>query len=44
MLKLEILLFAAVQDAEPDGSVKKGDVVKAVIVRQTKYLKRSDGT
>lgn len=42
--KVGDIIVCAVQDAEPDSSVKKGDVVKAVIVRQTKYLKRSDGT
>ncbi len=38
------IIVCSVQEAEPDGAVKKGDVVKAVIVRQTKYIKRSDGT
>ncbi len=32
------------QEADPDGSVKKGDVVKAVIVRTKSYIKRKDGT
>ena len=30
--------------ATPGGSVKKGDVVKAVIVRTTKGVRRADGT
>lgn len=38
------VIVCAVQDAEPDSSVKKGDVVKAVIVRQKKDIKRPDGT
>ena len=32
------------QEADPEGSVKKGDVVKAVIVRTKSYIKRKDGT
>ena len=38
------IIICAVQEAEPEGGVKKGDVVKAVIVRQKKYIKRADGT
>jgi large subunit ribosomal protein L14 len=38
------IIVCSVQDAEPDGSVKKGDVVKAVIVRSKSYIKRKDGT
>lgn len=38
------IIVCSVQEAEPDGGVKKGDVVKAVIVRQKKYIKRHDGT
>jgi len=33
-----------VQTATPGGVVKKGDVVKAVIVRTKKGIRRSDGT
>jgi large subunit ribosomal protein L14 len=36
--------MAAVQGAAPGGSVKKGDVVKAVVVRTTKEIHRSDGS
>ena len=36
--------MAAVQGAAPGGSVKKGDVVKAVIVRTKKEIHRPDGT
>ena len=32
------------QDADPKGSVKKGDVVKAVIVRTKSYVRRKDGS
>lgn len=38
------IIVCSVQDAEPEGGVKKGDVVKAVIVRQKRYIKRPDGT
>lgn len=38
------IIVASVKTAEPRGSVKKGDVVKAVIVRQVKALRRKDGS
>ncbi|MBA3815040.1 MAG: 50S ribosomal protein L14 [Parachlamydiaceae bacterium] len=38
------IIVCSVQEADPDGSVKKGDVVKAVIVRTKKYIRRKDGT
>lgn len=38
------VIVASVQSAAPGGVVKKGDVVKAVIVRTTKGIRRSDGT
>lgn len=38
------VIVAAVKTATPGGVVKKGDVVKAVIVRTTKGIQRSDGT
>jgi large subunit ribosomal protein L14 len=38
------IIVCSVQEADPDGSVKKGDVVKAVIVRTKKYVRRKDGT
>jgi len=37
-------IVAAVKDAIPDGNVKKGDVVKAVIVRTVKEKRRPDGS
>ncbi len=38
------IIVASVKVASPGGVVKKGDVVKAVIVRSTKGLRRPDGT
>lgn len=38
------IIVCSVKDAIPDGNVKKGDVVKAVIVRTKKEKRRSDGT
>ena len=38
------LVVVAVKDALPDGTVKKGDVAKAVIVRTTKEQRRRDGS
>jgi len=37
-------VVATVKDAIPGGNVKKGDVVKAVIVRTTKETRRPDGS
>ena len=38
------VVVASVRKAAPGGQVKKGDVVKAVIVRTTKGLRRNDGS
>ena len=38
------VVVASVRKAAPGGSVKKGDVVKAVIVRSAKGVRRADGT
>ena len=38
------IIVAAVKSASPGGAVKKGDVVKAVVVRSKKGLRRSDGS
>ncbi len=38
------VIVAAVKQAAPDGSVKKSDVVKAVIVRTSKEYGRKDGS
>jgi large subunit ribosomal protein L14 len=37
-------ITASVKEASPDGQVKKGTVVKAVIVRTRKEYRRRDGT
>jgi large subunit ribosomal protein L14 len=38
------IITANVKEASPDGTVKKGQVVKAVIVRTRKEHRRKDGT
>ena len=38
------IIVASVKSATPGGVVKKGDVVKAVIVRSVKGLRRADGS
>ncbi len=38
------IIVAAVKSAEPRGAVKKGDKVKAVIVRQVKSYRRKDNS
>ena len=38
------VIVASVRKAAPGGQVKKGDVVKAVIVRTRKGLRRNDGS
>ena len=38
------IVVATVKSATPGGVVKKGDVVKAVIVRTTKGVRRKDGS
>ncbi|MBN9605895.1 MAG: 50S ribosomal protein L14 [Actinomycetales bacterium] len=37
-------IVATVKDAIPGGNVKKGDVVKAVVVRTVKETRRPDGS
>lgn len=37
-------IVCAVKEAIPNGNVKKGDVVRAVIVRTKKELRRPDGS
>ena len=37
-------IVASVKDATPGGVVKKGDVVKAVVVRTVKETRRKDGS
>ena len=38
------IIVASVKDATPGGVVKKGDVVKAVVVRTVKEVRRKDGS
>ena len=38
------MIVASVRKSTPGGTVKKGEVVKAVIVRSAKGVRRADGT
>ena len=38
------LIVASVKEAQPNSAVKKGDVVKAVIVRTAQPVSRADGS
>jgi large subunit ribosomal protein L14 len=38
------IIRASVKDAQPRGVVKKGDVVRAVVVRTAKNIRRPDGS
>ncbi|MDJ1121650.1 50S ribosomal protein L14 [Olsenella sp. YH-ols2217] len=38
------VFIAAVQEATPGGNVKKGDVVRCVVVRTAKEIRRKDGS
>jgi large subunit ribosomal protein L14 len=38
------VIVASVKSATPGGVVKKGDVIKAVIVRSVKGMRRADGS
>lgn len=38
------IIVASVKDATPGGVVKKGEVVRAVVVRTKKEMRRSDGS
>ena len=38
------VIIASVKSAAPGGTVKKGDVVKAVVVRTKKPIRRADGS
>ena len=42
--RLGDVITASVKEAAPDGTVKKGAVVKAVIVRTVSAMKRRDGS
>lgn len=38
------IIKAHIKEASPDGTVKKGDVVNAVVVRTRSSIRRSDGS
>ena len=38
------IIICSVQEAEPEGQVKKGEVVRCVVVRTRAPIKRKDGT
>ena len=38
------IFVASVKEAQPNSKVKKGDVVRAVVVRTAKEVRREDGT
>lgn len=38
------IIVASVKKADPDGKVKKGDVIKAVVVRTVYGVQRADGS
>jgi len=38
------VITASVKEADPDGNVKKGQVVRAVVVRQVDAFRRRDGS
>ncbi len=42
--KIGDVIVASVKSAQPHGMVKKGDVVKAVVVRTKQGAKRADGS
>lgn len=42
--KVGDVIICSVQEADPEGQAKKGDVVRVVIVRSKAYIKRKDGT
>lgn len=38
------IIVVAIKEAAPDGTIKKGKVAKAVVVRTTKEVRRADGS
>ena len=38
------VIICAVQEAQPNGNIKKGDVVRCVVVRTKKEVRRPDGS
>ena len=41
---LAVIIVAAVKKAAPHAAIKKGDVIKAVVVRTHKETRRTDGS
>ena len=44
MLELEDIIVVTVKEAIPNAKVKKGDVLRAVVVRTKKEIRRPDGS
>lgn len=42
--KVGDIIVCSVKEADPQGTVKKGEVIKAVIVRTKSYIRRPDGS
>lgn len=42
--KIGDIIIVTVKEATPDGTVKKGEVARAVVVRTAKELRRPDGS
>ena len=42
--RLGDVIICAVQEAQPNGNIKKGDVVRCVVVRTKKEVRRADGS
>ncbi|MCB1148581.1 MAG: 50S ribosomal protein L14 [Chlamydiia bacterium] len=42
--KVGDVIVCSVKDASPESNVKKGDVVKVVIVRTSNFIRRKDGS
>ncbi len=38
------VIICSVRDIDPAGAIKKGEVVRAVVVRTKRYIKRKDGS
>ena len=38
------IIICSVKESDPEAQVKKGEVVKAVVVRTKRYIKRKDGS
>lgn len=38
------IIICSIREAEPDSALKKGEVVRAVVVRTRRYIRRTDGS